>query len=158
MSFVHPGTVFQAAADLAPLHPSFDMKKDFFDALTIGDISRAASVFSEDGVFLSPGLRPIKGRAMVQRILGMIRRRYDHIEWQQTVPMVSSGGWLATGWTVYGTFKNTKLPYENEVLSLVKLNEQGKIAILSDYFKDTLAFQPPPAPLSPEQASHIAAT
>ena len=119
------------------------MKRDFFDALTLNDIDRAASVFAESGVLLFPGIRPIKGRALVKRMLGLIRRKYERIEWQPIGPTISSNGWMVTTWEVSGRFEGTSLPYENEVLSLGRLDENGKIAMLSDYFKDTVAFQLP---------------
>jgi ketosteroid isomerase-like protein len=122
--------------------PIFDMKTDFFDALSAGDIDRAASVFAVDGVLLFPGLRPVKGRPLVKRLLGVIRRRYEDIAWRPTGPTLSAQGWVVTTWTVAGTFRQTGAAYDNEVLSLVRLDSDGRIAMLSDYFKDTLAFHP----------------
>ena len=123
-------------------HPSFDMKVDFFDALSSNDIDRAASVFAEEGSLLFPGLRPMKGRLLVKRMLGVIRRRYDDIVWQPTSPVIASGGWMVTSWDVAGTFKNSAQLYSNDVVSLAQLDRSGKILVLSDYFKDTLAFHP----------------
>ena len=124
------------------LRPAFDMRTDFFDALSAGDIERAANTFALDGSLLFPGLRPVKGRALVKRMLGIIRRRYEVIVWESSGPAVLDNGWLVTSWSVSGTFKDSNLPYENEVLSLVRLDAAGLIVSLSDYFKDTLAFQP----------------
>lgn len=128
--------------DTKPSHPAFDMKRDFFDALSSNDIRRAASVFAEDGSLLFPGLRPMKGRPLVERMLGIIRRRYDDIAWRPTSPVITSAGWMVTSWDVAGTFRNSAQPYSNDVVSLAQLDHSGKILVLSDYFKDTLAFHP----------------
>ena len=125
-----------------PVVSAFDMKTDFFDALTQGNIDRAARTFAEDGTLLFPGLRPVRGRALVSRMLGIIRRRYDEIVWTPAGPTIGSGEWMVTSWSVSGTFKETGLSYENEVLSLIQLDGDSKIKLLSDYFKDTQAFHP----------------
>lgn len=124
------------------LKPAFDMQVDFFDALSAGDIDKAANTFALEGTLLFPGLRPVQGRSLVKRMLGIIRRRYETISWSRTSPFIGSDGWLVTSWSVSGTFKESALLYENEVLSLVRLSADGRIAMLSDYFKDTLAFHP----------------
>ena len=156
MSYCFEGETFLADAgsfNKVASAPIFDMKTDFFDALSAGDIDRAANVFAADGVLLFPGLRPVKGRALVKRLLGVIRRRYDDIAWRPTGPTLSAQGWVVTTWTVAGTFRQTGTAYDNEVLSLVRLNDEGRIAMLSDYFKDTLAFHPtPPIVAKPMQA------
>ncbi len=125
-----------------PKQACFDMKLDFFDALSAGDIDTAIKVFAEDGVLLFPGLRPVLGHALLRRILKIIRQRYDDIAWDPPGVIVCSGDWVATAWTVRGTFKRSGLAYYNEGLSLVRLDDEGRIAVLSDYFKDTLAFTP----------------
>ena len=133
-------TINQLSARTIP--PAFDMQVDFFNALSAGDIDKAANTFAADGTLLFPGLRPVQGRALVKRMLGIIRRRYDTIEWHPTGPTIGSDGWMVTSWSVSGTFKDSALLYDNEVLSLVRLDADGLISMLSDYFKDTLAFQP----------------
>jgi ketosteroid isomerase-like protein len=124
------------------IEPTFDMKTDFFDALSIGNIEQASQVFASNGVLLFPGARPMEGRMLIKRMLGIIRRKYDTIAWRPIGPVVSSDGWVVTSWSVAGTFRHTQGAYRNEVLSLARLDLDGKIAILSDYFKDTLAFAP----------------
>lgn len=133
---------FATAQPSRALQPTFDMQADFFDALSAGDIDRAANVFASDGTLLFPGLRPVQGRSLVKRMLGIIRRRYETIAWSRTSPFIGSDGWLVASWSVSGTFKESALLYDNEVLSLVRLSADGRISMLSDYFKDTLAFHP----------------
>ena len=130
--------------------PAFDMKTDFFEALSRGDIARAASTFAEDGKLLFPGLRPMVGRPLVKRMLGIIRRRYEDIAWTPGAPAIAAGAFIVTSWSVSGTFKDSGLPYENEVLSLVQLDSDGRIKLLSDYFKDTQAFHPSRSSTAPE--------
>ena len=135
------------------LVPAFDMKADFFDALSSGDIERAASTFSADGELLFPGLRPVRGHSLLKRMLGIIRRRYDDIVWTSLRAPIQSADWMVVSWEVVGTFRDSAMPYENEGVSIIRLDAHGKIAMLSDYFKDTLAFQPR-VPLAASITSH----
>ncbi len=132
-----------SSSPIAQTPPAFDMKVDFFDALSSWDIGQAASVFADDGVLLFPGVRPMQGRPLVKRMLGIIRRRFKDIRWEPMGPPISTNGWLVTSWSVRGVFVEGDLPYLNEVLSLARLDAEGKIAMLSDYFRDTQAFQVP---------------
>lgn len=120
---------------------SFDMKEDFFDALSANDIGRAADVFAADGVLLFPGLRPVSGRPLVKRMLSLIRRRYSSISWEMN-STIYADSWLVSAWSVFGKFQQTGSKYENEGVSLIKLDDAGRIIMLSDYFKDTLSFSP----------------
>ena len=137
------------APSLAPNLPSFatrppvlfDMKEDFFDALSANDIGRAADVFAADGVLLFPGLRSVSGRPLVKRMLGLIRRKYSNITWNIN-STIYADSWLVSAWSVYGEFQQTGAKYENEGISLIKLDPAGRITMLSDYFKDTLSFSP----------------
>ena len=157
MSYAYSSETFlTSSTQREPGKPCFDMQRDFFDPLSQGDIERAADVFARDGVLLFPGVRAMQGQALVRRMLGIIRRRYQEITWRPIGPFIGSDGWTVTSWSVSGTFTHTGLPYENEVLSLVRLNQDGKIAILSDYFKDTLAFSPPRAETASRQLTAAA--
>lgn len=133
-------TIHRARAPI--VQPSFDIGSEFFDALSAGDIDTAAMTFASEGRLLFPGLRPVQGRPLVKRMLGIIRRRYDVIRWEPSRPLIQHDRWMLTSWRVHGTFKDSRLAYENEGVSLIRLESDGKIAMLSDYFKDTLAFDP----------------
>lgn len=135
------GALDEHARSLAVL-PTFDLGTEFFGALSSGDIDTAANTFSLEGELLFPGLRPVQGRPLVKRMLGIIRRRYDNIDWQPDRPLIRHERWMLTSWRVRGIFKGTCQSYDNEGVSLIRLGEDGKIAMLSDYFKDTLAFDP----------------
>lgn len=124
------------------VRPSFDLTTEFFGALSSGDIETASNTFAPDGELLFPGLRPVQGRPLVKRMLGIIRRRYDIIDWQPDRPLIQHDRWMLTSWRVRGVFRGTFQSYENEGVSLIRLEAHGKIAMLSDYFKDTLAFDP----------------
>lgn len=138
------------------VRPAFNLKLEFFDALSTGDIETAANTFAADGQLLFPGLRPVQGRPLVKRMLGIIRRRYNDIAWQPNRTIIQSEGWIVTSWTVQGTFRDSALLYQNEGVSVIELDGQGRIAMLSDYFKDTLAFQPPArAPVHEAHRAHI---
>ncbi|WP_158809997.1 nuclear transport factor 2 family protein [Beijerinckia sp. L45] len=79
------------------------------------------------------------GRPLVKRMLGLIRRRDTTISWEMD-SVINTDSWLTSPWSVRGEFQNTGASYVNEGLSLIRLNRDGRIAMLSDYFKDTVAF------------------
>lgn len=124
-----------------------DVQAKLFDALSSGNTDAAAMLFAEECTFLFPGLRPVRGRALVTRTFRLIRRRYNEISWQSASDVLANTNWIVSAWTVEGTFKGSGLSYKNEGLSLIRLNAQGQIVVLSDYFKDTLSFKPQHVPL-----------
>lgn len=126
-----------AVASLAPVAtPAFDMQADFFDALSADDIGRAAQVLADDVLFLFPGIRPVHGKALTTRMLRVIRRRFLDIRWTRTMSIQAEPDWLISTWSVTGTFVGGGV-YRNEVVSIVRLDQDGKVAYLSDYFKST---------------------
>lgn len=131
--------------------PSFDMQSDFFDALSADDIPRAANVLADNVLFLFPGLRPVQGRGLTTRMLRIIRRRFVDIRWTRTMALNAAPDWMISTWTVDGTFAGGGV-YRNEVVSMVRLDLQGKVAYLSDYFKSTDFTAPADSP-----SNHIAA-
>lgn len=115
---------------------SFDMQKDFFDALSVDDVPRAAEVLADDVLFLFPGIRPVHGKTLTTRMLRVIRRRFIDIRWTRTMSLSAEPDWLISTWSVEGSFIAGGA-YRNEVVSIVRLDQDGRVAYLSDYFKST---------------------
>ena len=116
--------------------PAFDMQADFFDALSEDDVGRAARTLADNVLFLFPGLRPVHGKLLTTRMLRVIRRRFDDIRWTRTMSLNADPDWMISIWTVEGSFAGGGA-YNNEVVSVVRLDGEGRIAYLSDYFKST---------------------
>ncbi len=116
--------------------PSFDMQSDFFDALSCDDIPRAANILADNVLFLFPGIRPVQGKMLTTRMLRVIRRRFLDIRWTQTMAIHAEPDWMISTWTVEGSFVGGG-DYRNEVVSVVRLDAEGRVAYLSDYFKST---------------------
>ena len=81
------------------------------------------------------------GAAACKTYAGLIRRKYSNITWNIN-STIYADSWLVSAWSVYGEFQQTGAKYENEGISLIKLDPAGRITMLSDYFKDTLSFSP----------------
>lgn len=121
---------------------ALEIEIEFFEALSNGDIATAADVFSADGELLFPGLRPVRGKALIRRMLGIIRRRYETIAWRSSRAPIRTDDWIVLSWEVNGIFRESALDYVNEGVSIIRLDKAGKIEMLSDYFKDTGTFFP----------------
>ena len=119
-----------------------EIEVEFFTALSNGDIAAAADVFSIDGELLFPGLRPVRGKALIKRMLGIIRRRYGTIAWRSSRAPIQTDDWIVLSWEVSGIFRESALDYVNEGVSIIRLDRDRKIVMLSDYFKDTGTFFP----------------
>jgi ketosteroid isomerase-like protein len=136
-------TAIAQSTMLRARQPIFDMQTDFFDRLSDNDIPGAGAILADNCLFLFPGLKPVHGAALTTRMLRIIRRRFADIRWTRTFSVNAEPDWMISAWTVKGTFAQGG-EYNNEVVSVVRLDVNGKVAYLSDYFKST-DFSPPPA-------------
>ena len=89
---------------------------------------------SEDAVLDFPGSETVKGCRRIIVFLKAVLRKYPELEFTIEHIIVDDTG-AAVIWSNRGTFKNGE-PYENRGTTLVKVRE-GKIVLISDYFKDT---------------------
>ena len=101
--------------------------------------------FAESAEVWIPPRPPVRGARRILAMFRIIFRRYAEIHWRVTA--VHELGerrciYLTDSWgSVDGG-----VPYHNHVLSLLELDAEGRIASLSDYFKDTAIFQAPFTP------------
>jgi len=92
----------------------------------------------ESRLWMPPG-DPIEGGS---RILAMFRKifsRYKKLNWKvvRIYPVDNRTFVYETdSWGVIGENR----PYKNSILTIIEFDESGKIAWLSDYFKDTAIF------------------
>ena len=115
--------------------PMSDMQ-DFFDALSAGEVERACRGLADNVLVLLPGLQPVHGRARAGRLLRLLRRRFADISWTRATSLDAEPGWMISTWTVTGTLAGGA-PFRREVASVVRLDVEGKVAYLSDYFKSS---------------------
>ena len=118
------------------IEPCFDVQADFLDALSYDDMDALDHILAQDCVLLFPGIRPVMGAPLVKRVLRSVRRRYNVLSFQAVLQLRSPRDFLIVTSMVRGMRKDG-VPYANEVMSLIRLDEDGRVAMISDYFKST---------------------
>ena len=103
------------------------------------DLERLEAWFGEDSVVWVPPAGPVRGARRIKALFRAIFRRYHDIRWtiEKVYPVDertviyehASKGTLGRG-----------APYANRAVTILEFDPHGKIASLSDYFKDTRTF------------------
>lgn len=112
---------------------------DFMKDLNSLDIKHLEKWFTDESVIWIPHTKEISGKNRILALFKAIFRKYDRIEWQvfEIFPLGDQKYFYQT--KSYGTMINKGI-YENSICTVVHFSEAGKIIYLSDYFKDTQAF------------------
>ena len=118
------------------VEPCFNVQADFLDPLSYDDIDALDHILALDCVLLFPGLRPVVGARFVKRVLRGVRRRYNVLSFKVVLQLRSPKDFLIVNSIVQGMRKDG-VPYSNEVMSLIRLDGEGRVALISDYFKST---------------------
>lgn len=111
----------------------------FMQDLNSLNIVKLEKWFTDDSTIWIPPVKEISGKTRILALFRAIFRRYEKIDWQvsEIFPIgndkyfyltTSSGNMFGQGF------------YENEICTLVQFSAEGTITYLSDYFKDTQAF------------------
>lgn len=116
------------------MEPAADVQAEFFAGLAAGDMPRVAGCLAENVLFLFPRLPPVHGRAATTRALGRLRARFLDIGWTHIASLDAAPDWRIATWTVLGE-RVGGAPLAAEVASVMRLDRDGRIAYLSDYFK-----------------------
>lgn len=112
---------------------------DFMKDLNSLKIEHLEKWFTDESTIWIPPAKEISGKNRILALFRAIFRRYDSIEWQvfEIFPLGNQRYFYQT--KSYGSMTN-KGVYENNICTVVHFSEEGKIIYLSDYFKDTKAF------------------
>ena len=111
-----------------------DVQAAFFVALSANDVAGAAQGLADNVLFLFPALPPAHGKAATVRALRHLRARFVDIAWTHRTSLDAAPDWRIATWTVAGTRRDGST-LRAEVASLMRLDRDGRIAYLSDYFK-----------------------
>lgn len=96
--------------------------------------------FTETSTLWMPPTAPVTGARRIGILFRTIFRMYSDLNWKVTeLHEVSPTKciYLTDSWGTIG--KDT--PYKNNIMTLIEFDADGKIVLLSDYFKDTAIFQ-----------------
>ena len=105
-----------------------------FNAMNLKDFSDMEPYMDQDIVFDFPGTDPAVEKKRVLLMLQVILRNYQKIEFD-VHNIIIEGNKAAAIWSNKGLTKDHKL-YSNKGVTWVEF-KNGKIVLLSDYFKDT---------------------
>lgn len=115
---------------------------DFFDKLFAQDFNGAAEIFSNEGRLIFPGGYDMVGK---RRVAFLLRRIHSNFEAEGRFivkkeiignDIKTNNKFLITEWDVRGTYKTGK-PYINAGISLLELDNDGKVKCFRDYFDST---------------------
>lgn len=104
------------------------------------DLKRLAAWFSDRSDLWVPPAAPVTGGRRILALFRAIFRMYGDLHWQvKDVHGIGEGRFVyfSDSWGTIGA--GTR--YRNQVATVVRFDEEGRIATLSDYFKDTAIFR-----------------
>ena len=108
-----------------------------FEAMNGRDLELLAGWLAPDAVFDFPGTAPLEGPDRITRFIKILFHRYPRLEFT-TGRVIADEAAAAVEWTNEGEDRRGE-PYRNAGVTVVELRD-GKIAYMSDTFKDTVVF------------------
>jgi len=108
-----------------------------FEAMNTRELSGLLALLADDAVFHFPGTRPIEGPDRIRRFIEILFHRYPELRFA-VGRVIADETSVAVEWTNRGTSRKGE-PYANAGVTVLVLRD-GRIAYLSDTFKDTTVF------------------
>lgn len=115
------------------------LARQFIRDLNTRNLESLMNWFLEDAQLWIPPAPIVGGSKRIQLLLKLIFRRYSDIQWEILELYQASDQVILVEMRSVGTFTSGKI-YENNLISLIKYNEAGKIFYISDFFKNTAIF------------------
>ena len=109
----------------------------FFDLLNKRDMAAFENLLAENVKFYFPKTKPLLGKERVMRFFNILLKRFPKLEFKVEGNVVQ-GPKAVVHWTNQGVRKDQE-PYNNEGATWLEM-EDGKVALISDFFKDTGKF------------------
>lgn len=111
----------------------------FMEDMKSNDASRIANWFSEDSVLWIPPAAPVTGYSRIKALFRAMFNRYEFLKWDIVDILPVGENRCIHICESLGKLKGCDA-YTNRVMTDIIFNGEGKIASLSDYFKDTAVF------------------
>ncbi len=109
----------------------------FFEAMSRQDTAFLESELREDASFRFPKTEDLIGRDRIIKFFRLLFRRYPQLEFRLKAVLVD-GDRAAAHWTNRGRSRSGE-DYANEGVTWMEWRD-GKLAFISDFFKNTEAF------------------
>jgi ketosteroid isomerase-like protein len=110
---------------------------EFFEFFNNRDLDRLRDLLAENAQFYFPKTQPLLSPDRILKFLRLLFRQYPELVFTIHRSIVQDNR-AAVHWTNRGKNRRGE-PYENEGITLLEFAE-GKIAFISDFFKDTGKF------------------
>ena len=125
------------------LSPAQDRVRDFMRDIEARDWRRLRHWFTDKSWVWLPPAGPVVGVGRILALFRSIFRRYAELEWEVSRFYPVSSSTIIYETVSWGSLKGSDgdTPYRNSIITVLEFDLQGKIERLSDYFKDTTAFQ-----------------
>jgi ketosteroid isomerase-like protein len=101
-------------------------------------MERMDELLAEEAELNFPKTSPLMGKTRVIRFFNILFRRYPELFFRVRDTIIE-GQKAAVHWKNSGVSRKGEI-YENEGITLFKEGSQGRISIISDFFKDTEKF------------------
>jgi ketosteroid isomerase-like protein len=113
------------------------ISSEFFTFFNNRDLDRLRVLLAENAQFQFPKTQPLLSPDRILKFLHVLYRQYPELAFTVHRTIVQENR-AAVHWTNRGKNRRGE-PYENEGMTLLEFAE-GKIAFISDFFKDTGKF------------------
>jgi ketosteroid isomerase-like protein len=109
----------------------------FFEFLSTQNLSQMANYLKEDACLFFPKTQPLIGKERILKFFQILFRQYPELAFtvEHTIAQQEK---IAAHWKNKGINRKNE-PYENEGVTLFFF-EDGLVALMSDFFKDTGKF------------------
>lgn len=112
----------------------------FMKDLNTLDISLIEQWFCEESSVWIPPAKTLTGKRRIMALFKAIFRKYKALDWTVTEIFELGNSKFMYQTSSSGILGNNE-KYSNEIITVIQFSAAGTILSLSDYFKDTTAFQ-----------------
>ncbi len=110
---------------------------EFFEFLSARSLERMAEYLRGDARLLFPKTQPLDGKERILKFFKILFRQFPELVFS-VEETICEGNRVAAHWRNRGRDRKNE-PYENEGVTLFFF-EEGRVALMSDFFKDTGKF------------------
>jgi steroid delta-isomerase-like uncharacterized protein len=117
--------------------PNSILAAAFFERMNRRIIDDMVDLLKDDTRFLFPKTQPLVGKERIVKFFQILFRHYPELYFE-VQGIIAEGDRVAVHWTNQGISRKQE-HYENEGVTWFEF-EEGKISLISDFFKDTGKF------------------
>lgn len=112
------------------------------------DLERIGAWFGDESELWIPPAQPRRGRSRIVRLLRIIFSQYQELHWRARRLYPVNATTMITEVETWGRFADGRA-YGNAILTVQRFDADGRLVVLSDYFKATDVFAAGATPAKP---------